>query len=255
MLTTKELQARAPAAFTTASMMTERYVQIPTIQVVEKLAEAGYKPVDANQDKPTRRDPRFVAHSVTLRHEKFLDPKLNLDQVPQIVLLNSHNGRTQMRMFAGFYRFVCSNGMVVGRDMFRYEVRHVGDAFAEAFGFADMMTQELDTILGVIDEWGNVKLTQGKQDTFAQRAAELRFGDKSTSYPVTSILEAKRPEDKGDDLWRVFNRVQENTTMGGITGENANRRAVTSRALTAITPNIVYNAELWNLAEEFAIAA
>lgn len=255
MLNAKELKLRAPAAFTESSMMSDRYVQVPTIKVIEQLATSGYYPVAANQDQPTRRDPRYVTHAVTLRHEDFLNPKDVGEQVPQIVLLNSHNGRTMMRVFAGFYRMVCSNGMVVGRDAFRYEVRHVGDAFKEVLGFADMMTTELAALNDVIVDWSKIDLKVAQQQAFAQQAAELRFGASAAAYPAESILEARRDEDAGNDLWHVFNRVQENTTQGGIRGENANRRTVTSRALTSIGPNINYNAELWNIAEQFAAAA
>jgi hypothetical protein len=256
MLTMEMLERAAPAAFSTHTPMTDRYVQVPTFKVVEKLADAGYYPVSAKQDNPSRRDPRYVSHAITLRHSDFLEPEVSkIEQVPQIILLNSHNGRTKMRVFAGFYRFVCANGMVVGRDLFRYEIRHVGDAFTEVLGFADMMTKELDQLGNVITEWSQIDLKVADQQNFAQRAAELRFGESAKSYNVGDILAVRRNEDAANDLWHVFNRIQENTTMGGIVGENANRRAVRSRPLTAVNPNIYYNAELWNLAEQYARAA
>lgn len=256
MLTMEDVRRQAPAAFTETNPMSDRYVQVPTYKVVEQLSEAGYVPVQASQDKPTRRDPRFVNHKIVLRHENYLKPKVGLDQVPQIFLLNSHNGRTKMKLFAGFYRFICSNGLVVGRDLYQYDVRHVGDAYAETMGFADTMTTELDKLHNVIDDWSEKKLKLADQQSFAQRAAVLRFGEeKAPSYPVESILEARRDEDKGDSVWRVFNRVQENTTQGGIRGMTANRRRISSRPLNTIWGNTLYNMRLWNLAEEYAEAA
>lgn len=255
-LSTEMLQQRAPAAFTERHPMTARYVQVPTFKVVEQLADVGYYPVSAQQTKPFQRNPQFVEHKIVLRHETQLKARLNVDEIPQIIISNSHNGRTKLRLWAGFYRLVCSNGLVVGNDLFRYEVAHMGDAYAEAMGFADMMTTELENLREVIDHWNNVHLTAGQAHTFAQRAAVLRFGEQSAgSYSPQALLHSRRAEDEGDSLWKVFNRLQENTVKGGIEGMNGNRRRVRSRELTAVNPNIEYNAALWNLAQQFAEAA
>ena len=255
-LTTEYMREKVPAMFAERHSMSDRYVQLPTYKMVETLAEAGYYPVDAGQTTPQRRNPLHVEHAITLRHENHLSADPSAGQVPQIILANSHNGRTKMRLFAGFYRFVCSNGLIVGDDLYRYEVAHLGDAYKEALGFADMMTNELDNLRGVIDMWSSVQLTNGQTHSFAKQAAEIRFGEHSAkSYQPESLLAVQRPEDKGNTLWQVFNRVQENTMRGGVVGENANRRVVRSRAMTAINPSIEYNSRLWNLASTYAEAA
>jgi hypothetical protein len=69
----------------------------------------------------------------------------------------------------------------------------------------------------------------------ATRAATLRFG-KNNSINVEQLLNTVRDEDKGDDVWTVFNRIQENLTqpfrifdktgklLDGITNVNADTR-------------------------------
>lgn len=49
------------------------------------------------------------------------------------------------------------------------------------------------------------------------RFQDMGWGDKT---PVTAeqLLLTRRDADKGSDLWRVFNRVQENLTQGGFSG-------------------------------------
>ena len=66
-------------------------------------------------------------------------------------------------------------------------------------------------------------------------------------------IERMRP---GDDLWRVFNRVQENAIRGGLTawGRDAQNRPrrVTSREVTGIDGDVRLNRALWTLTERMA---
>jgi hypothetical protein len=255
MLNTNELRTLAPAAFADAHAMSSRYAQIETAAIVQRLASAGYYPVQAAQDNPRRRPVTQVTHRIVLRHEDHLAPDLASGQVPQIMLVNSHNGRTKLRLYAGFYRFVCANGLVVGNHSFRHEVAHRGDAMVESLSFAEEMTERLSDLRRVIDFWSKIQLNPAQAEEFARRAAELRYGASAPAYAPKQLLEARRTEDEGRTLWQVFNTVQENTVKGGMVGVNANNRRVQSRELTAIQPNIAYNTALWEMAEELAGAA
>jgi len=44
------------------------------------------------------------------------------------------------------------------------------------------------------------------------QAADIRFG-KGHRIDVSQLLNTVREEDKGDDVWTVFNRIQENLTQ------------------------------------------
>ena len=46
----------------------------------------------------------------------------------------------------------------------------------------------------------------------ATQAADIRFG-KGHRVDVSQLLNVVREEDKGDDDWTVFNRIQENLTQ------------------------------------------
>jgi len=254
-LTLDQIREKAPSAFATTHAMSERYAQIQTTELLDRLSSSGFVPVAATQDNPTKRDPNLVAHAITLRHESFLNRKKVGDQVPQIVVVNSHNGRTKLRLYAGFYRFVCANGMVVGEDKWTGALRHSGDALVEAAVLAEDMGEEMERISHRIEDWNSLELSNHKANEFANEAAILRFGDTAKSYDSAALLEARRVEDEGRSLWKVFNVIQENTTKGGIVGESASGRKITSRGLTAIQPNIAFNRELWKLAENFAVAA
>lgn len=255
LMTEATLRSIAPAAFSDHHRMTDRYSQVPTFKVLERLADVGYLPVDASQEKSRRRNPAHVIHRVVLRHEDHVNKPASVGaQVPQIMLVNSHNGRTKLRMYAGMYRFICANGLVVGDHSFRMEMAHGGDAITHALRFAEQMTDGLDLLEKKIAAWSNIKLSDMRALEFARKAAALRFGASATSYDPAMLLEARRDEDRGSDLWRVFNVVQENTVRGGMEGRGENGRAVRSRELASIQQNTAFNSDLWELAEELASA-
>ena len=252
-LTLEQVQKKAPAAFATNHAMSERYAQVKTTELLERLADSGFHPVDAKQDNPTKRDPSQVTHAITLRHEQFLKPSVKVNaQVPQITLVNSHNGRTKCRLYGGFFRLVCLNGLVVGRPDFMAELRHSGDALVEAAVAAENMADDLHVMGESIELWSSLNISAHRRNQFARDAASLRFGELSKQYDTSALLASRRKEDEGDDLWRIFNRVQENATQGGVVGETGAGRQVSSRALTSIQPNIAFNRQLWELADSVA---
>ena len=68
--------------------------------------------------------------------------------------------------------------------------------------------------------------------------------------PAHQLLEARRPEDQGDDLWRVFNRVQENMIKGGVVGRSPTGRNTRTHGIRAMDNTVRVNQKLWEIAEE-----
>ena len=67
------------------------------------------------------------------------------------------------------------------------------------------------------------------------------------------MLKIKRKGDEGNDLWRVFNRIEENSIRGGIKGKNLlTDRNFTSKPVTNIDKLLKINEELFNLTDTFA---
>jgi hypothetical protein len=255
-LSEDELKKRAPAVFTNVHKMSQIYSQINTIDVVRALEEADYFPVDAKQHKPRCRDPLFVNHIVIMRHMDHIGRSAKeLSEVPQILITNSHNGRTKLRFRAGIYRFVCANGLVIGSDLMKFAIRHAGDSIKEALSFAEMMTGALPMLTFTIQRLQGINLSVIQCANFARDAAKLRFGESASSYDPNDLLTMRRVSDAGFDLWHVFNRVQENCIVGGIEGVSENGRSLKSKPINGIERGLTFNQDLWNLANEYAEAA
>lgn len=77
--------------------------------------------------------------------------------------------------------------------------------------------------------------------------------------PITpdQLLAPRRWEDAGNDLWKVFNRVQENVIAGGLSAikrdENGRRvRRVSTRQVKGIDADVKLNRALWTLGGKMA---
>jgi hypothetical protein len=105
----------------------------------------------------------------------------------------------------------------------------------------------------VIDSLRSVKLSKERQLAFAAEAMMMRF---QVNAPVTAeqVLAARRPEDEGNVLWNVFNRVQENLLKGGIVGQSSRGtgRQQTITAIGSADKQTILNRRLWALAEDYA---
>lgn len=246
------IKRKAPAVFATRHAMSERYVQVPTFKLIDRFADRGFEVTQAQQDNPRQRNPNHVTHRLVFEHIK---RDKSAEVSPQIVLVNSHNGRTKLRLYMGLYRFVCANGLVVGQNQFMAEVRHKSQALATASDFVDVISDHSHQIIDAIDNWSNIKLTKARQDAFIKSALRLRFGDRAEGYKPEEFAAPRRAADQGDDLWRLFNRVQENAMKGNVTGESANGRQVRSRAISSIKADINFNRQLWNLASKTAASS
>ena len=86
--------------------------------------------------------------------------------------------------------------------------------------------------------------------------ARRRWGPGRDADYGRQLLAPRWEDDAGDDLWRTFNRVQENAIRGGRTawGRHAQTRPrrVTSREVTGIDGDMRLNRALWTLTERMA---
>lgn len=231
-----------------APTVSERYQFISSAEIIDRFSDEGWRVESATVAAPRKRDPLFAKHMIDFRNPEFQE--IN-GAVPRIILVNSHDGSSSARVLAGVFRFVCSNGLVVGNTVGKEVVRHTGDAAADLIHRMQQLARNTSKLYSQIDTWSKKDLTKGQRYEFARFAAQLRWGDAQRFTPEDLLMVRRDGDDKGD-LWTTFNRLQENTTRGGIEGLSRSGRAATSRPLSDISRSVDYNAQLWQLAEEVA---
>lgn len=242
---------RAPSVFAEAphASRSGRYAYVPTIKLIEGLADHGWYPTQASEQRARNSDRYgFTKHLVRLQNDTL--PKI-ADTAPQILLLNSHDGSSTYQMRAGFYRFVCSNGLVVGEDLLpAMRVKHTGDAIQEVIEGSYRIIEEVPALLGSIEGMAGLQLSEGERRAFARGALALRFDGKAAPISEDQVLHPRRHEDEKPDLWTTFNVLEENLIKGGMRGRDANSRRRRVRGITGIDGNVALNQALWTLAEE-----
>jgi hypothetical protein len=70
-----------------------------------------------------------------------------------------------------------------------------------------------------------------------------------TNDTIESILTPNRIEDQGNNLWNVFNTIQEKLIRGGFIYSVNEKRPRTARPINNIINSNKVNTELWELAQ------
>jgi hypothetical protein len=251
-LSDDQIHRVAPSIFSDSKheSRSERYTYIPTIDVLRGLRNEGFQPFMVCQTRVRDESKReYTKHMLRLRHAD----QIIGDEANEIVLLNSHDGTSSYQMLAGVLRFVCQNGMVAGDNIRDIRVPHKGNIVQNVINGAFDVLDGFDLIREQKDSMRAVELNRDEQQAFARSALALRYDptDAEAPAPITDsqLLAPRRFEDRRDDLWTVFNRVQENLTKGGLRGRSRNGRAVSTRPITSIDQNVKLNRALWMLAD------
>ncbi len=227
----------------------ERYTFIPTIDVLDGLRREGFQPFEVRQTRVRDHSKReHTKHLVRLRHESTIVSK---EEVPEIILLNSHDGTSSYQLLSGFFRFVCSNGLIAGDICNDIRVRHSGNVVDNVIEGAVRVLDNVEEIAGRIDTYKAITLAPQEQQVFANAALQLRWDDKAP-VEADQVLRTRRWADNKADLWTVFNRVQENLLKGGLSGRTTTGRRTHTRGVGGVTENVKLNRALWTLADGLA---
>ena len=251
-LSNDQLYSAAPSVFATSAFeMSERYQQIPTIDVVEMFRREGFFPVAAFQSS-SRIDERrnFTKHVVRFRQAN--DLAAYYSEVGEIVLVNGHDGSSAYQVMAGLFRMVCSNGMICrSDDMGTVSVRHAGGG--------DFKDRIMDATFKVVE--GLPKATASVERFKAlpaPRAVQVAYAESAIAIAekphVTAeqILTVRRPEDRSPNVWNTFQIVQENLVKSGLRVRTPDGKRQKTRPIKSVDGDLRINKGLWMLTEKLA---
>lgn len=231
--------------------LSEKYKLAKTSEIVKRIEGLGF-----TMDK-------FVAMKVKKKERQgfqkhraiFTSPlmKATTDGVPQLLLTNSHDGTSSVVLQLGFFRYVCSNGLVVGSNLIEpVRIRHSGNDFDDrlivAINFivaqAEKLTQSIEKLKGKM-------LSSAEIRAFQREALQNRLGSDVKIEDFN--LPINRDEDKAQDLFTVMNVIQENLIRGGarvIIEQDGKRKDRAIRRVNSLVSQTDINTMLWNLAEQ-----
>jgi hypothetical protein len=249
MIYTPELiKTVAPSVFATSASnkLSNKYVFVPTDQVIECFVNEGWQISDVKQ---TGRGNHAI-HQIKFRNGEL--PPVG-DTLVEAIIRNSHNGMSSFSVSAGLHRLCCSNGLTVPTSVAdKFNVRHSGFELDDVKRLMDGFAKKLPIIQGSVGRMMERQLTMDEKVEFVQKAAKIRWnrGSLPSDDLLVNLLVAKRIEDEGDDLWKTFNVVQENFVRGGFEYRSQKGRKTRLRNLKNILAVNHVNTKLWELAEE-----
>lgn len=251
-LTEDRLARLVPSIFAEggADSTSSRYSFIPTINVVRGLQQAGFQPIFATQSR-TRIDGRegYVKHMLKFRHIHATEQS---GVLPEITLINAHDGSSSYQLRASLFRMVCANGLIVASEYFTRKIRHSGEVVGKVVEAASELIDVLPLSVERVQEWQGIELNRDQQLAFASTALQLKWEKDQAPVNEAEILVPKRIADNRRDLWSTFNVVQENMIRGGIRYETKNGSTFRTRGVNSVGENVRLNTALWTLTEKMA---
>jgi hypothetical protein len=214
----------------------------------------GWGVVDAKQVR-ARKGEGFQKHLVVFRNNDLFIEGADGDNVfPQILLTNSHDGKNAFTFTAGLFRMICENGLVISTQEFEnMKIRHYGYDFNELQTVINTMVGALPLAVESMNRFKQTQLAQEQILDFARKAVQIRFGEEQAqniAIDYNALTTATRPEDRGTDLWSVFNVIQEKITQGMFEYQSG-AKVRKARKIKNFRQDLDLNAKLYELAAEF----
>lgn len=233
--------------------LSERYLFLDTKQVVQDMQDLGFEVADVRRPAYRTKAGAFGVHEVDFRRPKDIGRRDG--EAPRLIFLNSYDGSRRAQLMSGVFRFVCSNGLVVGDVFQQQQFLHLGD-------YVDQLLEQIresaalsHQVFERIEAYRQVTLDRQLYRRMAEKALALRYPEGELTLDPELVLSPRRATDLGRDLYTTWNVMQENILKGGLPGRQRNGRARTSSPLSNIERSNKLNRELWNLLEDYSAAA
>lgn len=242
-LTLQQAIELAPAigADSPSPRVSSKYHYISTRDILDQALSSGWSITQVKQE----RGKEFGRHSVSLVPTSLLN-ETHPEGYPQVIMSNSHDKTKRFQMMMGFFRLVCSNGLIAPTGAV--------EGIRLIHRFSDdrqsILTESLKNSLDCfplmynkVAQFQDRDLTNEEKLDLANYSQKVRFRYRHVpkSHSTEGLLVPCREIDKGDDLWRTFNTIQENMMKGGRGLGNG---------ITRFYDDIRINRGLWEGAEQ-----
>lgn len=257
-LTVEQLQKRVPSVFVDSNKesLSDKYLQIPTYKILEGLMKNGFKVVGAKEQNTRTGNREHAKHVLFLTHDSISDLAVN-EGLPMVRIQNSHNGLSSFQLTTGFFRLVCSNGLILPEsELSSAKIKHVKGMENEVIDASYRILTSMPEQIKMIDEMKSIELNRDEKRILAESSANLIFDENIIELNAkrgidlaSKLLNPRRFEDKKNDLWSTFNVIQENAIKGGfkVLRESGYRA---TKAVTSIDSDKKINIELMTLAQK-----
>lgn len=174
-------------------IVSKGYTLVPHQQVIEvatqALADANVSPNEVKAELYITEYGERMALSLYLPKKFEFDPGDKNPMAMRLECFNSVDGSTRFRALMGWYRFVCSNGMIIGVTQTEVRRRHIGD-----MGLNDVQEvlaagmQEADAEKKNFEQWRKQAITPKDLESWVNKELKNGWGFKAAArlYHIAS---------------------------------------------------------------------
>lgn len=243
-LTYEQAVNRCPAIAATAPApkVSKQYAFIPTSEIVQKALDSDWLIHHVKKGRGN-----LGAHQVSLVHKSQLVESPSEEGFPQVLLTNSHDLSKRFSLNVGFFRLVCSNGLIaptglcsgITPTLHRQTKDNDQTLFDSLVPSLENALSQYSTITGKITEMKNRSLSPEERMYLARYAYYIRFRYRMSQpkkFDTAEVLKPRRDVDNSNTLWHTFNVIQENLTHGG---------RYIGKGITQFQDELRFNQEFW----------
>jgi hypothetical protein len=250
-LSNEQLQRFAPSIFARQPIagVSDRYAFLPTACILDGMRREGWVPTFAVQ-QPVRKECRQGFQKHLIRFSRIQDLENRGETRFEVAILNSHDRSSGYKVQAGLLRLTCLNGLLVSDETVgAIRIRHTDFQPAKVIEATFAIAEQIPVVLSEVETFKARALSGRERQALAIGAHAYRW-EEAAKAPITpaQLLAPRRPADQGNDLWRTFNRVQEQITKGGQLGRTANGKRTRVRGVKGIDEDARLNRALWRMA-------
>ena len=198
---------------TNVQKIKQKEFYIPTLDVVEKLQNEGWKIQGVDEARAKNR--KIISNYVQMQHPDFAvkNSKGQDEAIVSLTISNSCSGNKPLQLDLGAYRQVCSNGLIAFDSAAEAsKIQHNQINAKDLDSFIKELSNKSNKLIQNINAMKNKNMSSDEIKKLAYSAAELRFDKGDDKFDIDTLLKVNRVEDENNDVWTVFNRIQENLT-------------------------------------------
>ncbi len=174
------------SAFIPVGVVSKHYVLVSHKEVLAAAAEAlgkqGIDPEEARAEMTITEYGERMRVCIYLPDDYAFDPGGSHEMAMRLECLNSVDTSVRFQVLLGWFRFACSNGLVVGTAHSDFHRRHVGDARIEDMGevlkrgLADALEERTN-----LDQWRKIQVPLDKAALWVERDVRKEWGFKAAT--------------------------------------------------------------------------
>ena len=151
---------------------TDKYNFISTENVLNYFSDKGWNIGKDNAGSElityskSKTNSGFQSHLIRLRNNDF---NINDNYIPEIVIINSHDGSKALRLALGVFRFVCENGLISGNSLDQYKISHKGFTYEKLELALSSLLGQVDSLNHNIERLSRTHLTENERELLAKK--------------------------------------------------------------------------------------